>query len=467
MRRCILLVLAMTALVVGRASSAELSPADVFKASSPSIAVLNVTAKDGKTYLGTAFMAMKDGMAVTAWHVVHDAASVTAEFSDGQQFDVSGLVDADPKRDVALIRIKVFGRKLLTLSTGTPDIGSKAYVIGAPEGFTFSISDGLISQIRQIDGVNIYQFSSPTSPGNSGGPVFDSKGEVIGVVSFQFELGQNLNFAVPSTYVLGLDSTLPTRPWDKVVDQPSFNSSPSTTEQPSADDDLDGKLAASIATIFDAGAVLGYSDHQLRKKKDAFKTGVPAQVYQLADKVQEGLSDLQSAQSDDPLRKRVLSTIILRLQHDQDSINDFVQAVRQSQAAGYWLATSNDLLAQSGAAFSTQPPLNQDDVMSLLSSPAFAKAIPALTTWLQKMDTFDLDINVTLANTVFVCCVSTGGIGDKIGLKPGDVLLSVDGVSVTSFYDFHDKIKASAGKKVRIGVIRDGKSKDWETDVPN
>src|SRR5262245_28497229 len=97
-----------------------------------------------------------------------------------------------------------------------PEVGSKVYIIGAPQGLDFTITDGLISQVRNLEGVKQYQFSCPASPGNSGGPLITSKGEALGVVSWQIRDSQNLSFAIPSTYALGLDATLSTQAWDTI-----------------------------------------------------------------------------------------------------------------------------------------------------------------------------------------------------------------------------------------------------------
>ena len=194
----------------------ELKSEDIYKQSINSIVTLKVEKKGGSKVQGTAFFAIKDGMAVTAWHVVRDAVSVKAKFASGEEFDVSGLVDNDPARDLAIVRVKTFGTPLLPIGS-TPSVGQKAYVVGAPLGLEFTISDGLLSQIQVMDGTKAYQFSCPASPGNSGGPLLNAKGEIIGVVPFQFKSGQNHNFAVPIQYALGLDTSLPTKPWNQVV----------------------------------------------------------------------------------------------------------------------------------------------------------------------------------------------------------------------------------------------------------
>ena len=132
----------------------------------PSIATLHVEKKDGRKVTGTAFLALREGVAVTAWHVVENAQRVSAKFSDGEEFEVSGMIDRDPVRDVVLIRVKVFGRPLLALASREPSVGSQAYAIGSPLGLDFSISDGLFSQIRKTSASS--ENSDTTSSGNSG-----------------------------------------------------------------------------------------------------------------------------------------------------------------------------------------------------------------------------------------------------------------------------------------------------------
>jgi S1-C subfamily serine protease len=194
----------------------QIKPEALYKSALPSIMTLTVTKADGKEFQGPAFMLTDSGIAATAWHLVDGANSASVRFSDGEEFEVSGLIDKDEKRDLALIRVKSFGRPELKTSKSSPEVGSRAFVIGAPRGLEFTISEGLVSQIQQIEGMKQYQFSSPASPGNSGGPLLNESGEVIGVVSWQLTNGQNLNFAIPSSYLLGLDKSLPTTPWAAV-----------------------------------------------------------------------------------------------------------------------------------------------------------------------------------------------------------------------------------------------------------
>ena len=194
----------------------------VYKKALPSIMTLKVYKRDVIS-TGTAFLVIKEGYAVTAWHVVKGALSAVARFSDGQEYEVIGLVDKDEKRDLALIRVRVVDRPMLTLAQKDPEVGSKAYLLGAPKGLDFSLADGIISQVRLVDGVKQYQYTTPTNPGNSGGPVLNSDAEVLGVVSYRLRETEGLNFAIASVNVRAMDTGLPTQPWNlgQVSPQPS------------------------------------------------------------------------------------------------------------------------------------------------------------------------------------------------------------------------------------------------------
>src|ERR1051325_7915673 len=196
--------------------SQERSAENIYTGVVPSIATVHVDKADGTTAVATAFLALQDGIAVTAWHVVDGATRVVLRFSDGEEFESSGLIDFDSKRDIALLHVRVSGRPLLQLAASDPTIGSRAYVVGSPRALDFTISDGLVSQIQTVAGVKQIQFSCPASPGNSGGPLINTEGKVIGVVSWQVVNGQNLNFATPVGYVTGLDRTLSTVRWQDV-----------------------------------------------------------------------------------------------------------------------------------------------------------------------------------------------------------------------------------------------------------
>ncbi len=198
---------------LGPVVAQEMRPEEIYRQLLPSIVTLQVENQAGAHYVGTGFLALSNTVAVTAWHVVADARKVTARFADNEFVDVVGVVDKDEKNDLALIRLAPSSRPQVTLNPTNAPIGSRAYVIGAPKGYEFSIADGLISQMRKVDGLNQYQVSCPISGGNSGGPLVNGRGEVIGVTSWSKTDAQNVNFAIPSSCLASLDPSLPPKPW--------------------------------------------------------------------------------------------------------------------------------------------------------------------------------------------------------------------------------------------------------------
>ena len=109
-------------------------------------------------------------------------------------------------------------------------VGSRAYVIGSPKGYEFSIGDGLISQIQLVDGVRQYQISCPISAGNSGGPIVNERGEVVGVTSWSKLDAQNLNFAIPSRAVFGMDASQPATRWGQPIQRSGDQTGPGELE---------------------------------------------------------------------------------------------------------------------------------------------------------------------------------------------------------------------------------------------
>ena len=110
---------------------------------------------------------------------------------------------SDPQHDLALVRVSGANTKPLTLSTRDwPAVGDDIHVAGNPEGLEGTFSRGIVSGLRRIEG--LIQFDAPITPGSSGGPVVDGRGQVIGVTVASVRQGQNLNFAVPSQYLRAL-----------------------------------------------------------------------------------------------------------------------------------------------------------------------------------------------------------------------------------------------------------------------
>lgn len=143
---------------------------------------------------------------VTNFHVVVRTDNGTAKLVDKTEtYPIQDVVATDPENDLAIIKVAIPGIKPLLL--GDSDevrIGDHVYVAGNPKGLEGTFSEGIISRISNQETKKRLQMTAPISPGSSGGPVLNSKGNVIGVTFMTIIDGQNLNFAIPAKYVKAL-----------------------------------------------------------------------------------------------------------------------------------------------------------------------------------------------------------------------------------------------------------------------
>jgi len=157
-----------------------------------------------KTAYGSAFFISKDGYLLTNHHVVEDASKVTIRLNDRREIDAI-VVGSDERTDVALLKVK--GSNFPELRTGNVDrlrVGEPVLAIGSPFGFDYSASAGIVSaKMRNMMGetsVPFIQTDVALNPGNSGGPLFNQNGEVVGVNSRIFSgTGgyMGLSFSIP------------------------------------------------------------------------------------------------------------------------------------------------------------------------------------------------------------------------------------------------------------------------------
>lgn len=179
------------------ALSVEAHQRALYAAAAP--AVVFIVANDGD---GSGFLVSPNGHIVTNAHVVGEQKTVTVVMLDGRRFD-GHVTQAIDDIDLALVRIPIHDAPYLQLVGDTlPQVGAFAAAVGHGKGLAWTFNTGMISNHHHIDGrVGVLQTQVPVNPGNSGGPVLDIYGRVVGVVTAGDTKSQNLNFAIPTATI--------------------------------------------------------------------------------------------------------------------------------------------------------------------------------------------------------------------------------------------------------------------------
>ena len=186
------------------AAQAAVTPRQIAARAHAALLMIRALDANGDTLgLGTGFLVSADGKFVTNYHVIQEAARLSVKLLDGAEYRDVSLVAADPASDLALMQIPgASGLPAMRMGSDTQmEVGDRVFVMGNPLGMGGTFTDGMVSGKRPLEGVAMLQISAPISPGSSGGPVMNERGEVIGVATMMVMGGQNLNMAVPVRYL--------------------------------------------------------------------------------------------------------------------------------------------------------------------------------------------------------------------------------------------------------------------------
>lgn len=177
----------------------KLSLTEIVKQAEPAVFLVNTFSNGNGIGMGTGFFIESSGIGVSNFHVFDGGDEWTIQTSDQRQYDVIDIIESSEEFDYIIFQVekrKQFPK--LEIASMQPQKGEDIIVLGNPKGLESTLTRGIISSIRDIkNGDNaLLQIDAAISPGSSGSPVMNMKGEVVGIATMKIEECENCNFAM-------------------------------------------------------------------------------------------------------------------------------------------------------------------------------------------------------------------------------------------------------------------------------
>lgn len=179
-------------------------PQEIFASAAPSVVVIEVRGHGGELKSTGSGVVIAKGEVITNCHVAEIGKTLIVR--QGKASYPARLHYADQERDLCQLSVANFNASSVPLGDiNDLQPGARVVAIGAPRGLELSISEGLVAALREFGaGTKIIQTTAAISPGSSGGGLFDDSGRLVGITTFYFDNGQNLNFAMPVNWIAEL-----------------------------------------------------------------------------------------------------------------------------------------------------------------------------------------------------------------------------------------------------------------------
>jgi len=177
------------------------SPAeDIFAKVSPSVVRVNAMDASGRMVaFGSGVVIDRDAV-ITNCHVLRQGVNINVKLEGAVRS--ADVQVSDEELDLCRLNVSGLGAPAVTIGTVKQlRTGQRVYAIGAPQGLDLTISEGIVSSLREVPGGTVIQTTAPISAGSSGGGLFDLSGRLVGIMTFQHRYEQNLNFALPADWI--------------------------------------------------------------------------------------------------------------------------------------------------------------------------------------------------------------------------------------------------------------------------
>ena len=373
-----------------------------------------------KTAFGSAFFISKDGYLLTNHHVVEDASEVTIVLNDRREIDAK-VVGSDARTDVALL--KVSGSNFPSLATGNIDqlkVGQPVLAIGSPFGFDYSASAGIVSaKSRNMLGetsVPFIQTDVALNPGNSGGPLFNQQGQVVGVNSRIFS---------GTGGYMGLSFSIPIDVAMDIADQLKKNGKVTRSYLGVMLQDIDRNLAEAYKLSKPEGSLIT----QVAPNSPASKAGMRA-------------GDVILKFNGTPISRTSDLLNYLNRTLPNQSINLEVLRDDKPRVISATLTTSpDDTPAKSTGASTTK-----------------AQKGPILGISIRGLSPAELE-RLNVKGGVYVQDVVRGGLAAQSRIQAGDVITQINGKQISGANDFVESVSNLKNNTVaRVAIVRQGQN---------
>ena len=190
--------------------SEELNAQEIYESIAPSVVTVNACSVV-ENRSGTGFFINDGSTIATNYHVIKNCTSASVTLATGEKYEIEKVLGYSEEQDIALLKISYTNGMPLEIRKTEVKTGETVYAIGNSLGFLGgSLSEGIVSTAtREIDGKTYIQTTAAVTHGNSGGPLIDSYGKVIGIISAGFGEGLDLNLAIPISQVRAVDVSNP------------------------------------------------------------------------------------------------------------------------------------------------------------------------------------------------------------------------------------------------------------------
>lgn len=184
----------------GQIVSGSGSPEAVYASVAPSVVLVAAVDTYDRVFSRGSGVAVGGGQIVTNCHVIEQAVQIRVR--QGSTEYLATPSTSDTYLDLCMLNVPQFsGPAVARISVKSLRVGQTVYAVGAPYGLERTLSQGLVSALRDTAEGTVIQTSAAISPGSSGGGLFDAQGQLVGITTFQTKSGQNLNFAVPADWL--------------------------------------------------------------------------------------------------------------------------------------------------------------------------------------------------------------------------------------------------------------------------